>query len=131
MRRVSAFSVVALVAGFTGLACNACDCNPDPIIATECKIEVTPSGNNNEIQFTATPVGGSSERSWRVKNAGKGVVLNQLHATFESRNGENYSTDIPSDLNLGPGDDQTFVVTFSPTAATELASSFTVSHPNV
>src|SRR5690349_14530067 len=107
MRRVSVLSVVALAGSFTGLACNACDCNPDPIVATECKIEVTPSGNNNEIQFSDTPVGGSSERSWRVKNAGKGVVLGDLHATFESVNGDNYNIEIPSDLNLGPGDEQT------------------------
>ncbi len=112
-------------------ACQGCNCGAKPLVKTECKFTVEPSGSGNEIQFAATPVGGQAERSYRVTNTGTGVTLTELHTTFEARNGDNYSADIPVDTRITPGDDQTFVVTFHPLVEAELASSFVVSHPDV
>ena len=61
---------------------------------------------------------------------GTSVSLTALKTTFESVNGDQYTADIPDGTNISVGDDQTFIVTFHPTVASELASSFVVSHPN-
>ncbi len=96
----------------------------------ECNFEVTPSGEGSTIQFNATEIGESAERSWRVTNTGRGVVLDELRITFETVNAEHYDAEIPEGTAIGPGDDETFLVVFHPLAEADLASRFVVSHPD-
>lgn len=112
------------------VALGACRCEEE-IQDFECNFEVTPSGEGNAIEFNATALGDTAERSWRVTNTGRGVVLDQLQITFESVNGEHYDAEIPDGTSIGPGDDETFLVVFAPLAEAELASRFVVSHPDV
>src|SRR4051812_22352527 len=125
MRAVLLVGVLGVVA-----ACQGCNCGLKPLVHTVCNFQVTPTGAPG-IEFPDTPVGHSSVRSWRLKNTSQGVALTELAVTFEARNGANYSTDIPPNLKIGVNEEHTFVVTFTPTAATTLASNFTVSHPTV
>lgn len=109
----------------------ACDCDPEPIAATECAFEVEPSGEGNEITFNATAVNDENARAWRLTNTGVGVSLVDSQVTFESVNGEHYRVEIPEDTRIAPGDDETFTVVFHPLAEALLASRFVVSHPDV
>ena len=112
------------------VALGACRCE-EQIQDFVCDFEVTPSGDGNAIEFNATAIGQSAERSWRVANTGRGVVLDELQITFESVNGEHYDAEIPEGTAIGPGDDETFLVIFAPLAQADLASRFVVSHPDV
>lgn len=110
----------------------ACDCDPEPIRRNTCEFEVTPSGEGNAIEFSATEVGDTASRAWRLKNNSVGVSLVELVITFESVNGEHYSVELPDDLRIAPGDEETFTVVFAPLAeSAQLASRFTVSHADV
>lgn len=108
----------------------ACRCE-EPVQDFECNFEVSPSGEAAVIEFNATEIGDSAERSWRVTNTGRGVVLDELQITFETVNAEHYDAELPEGTSIGPGDDETFLVVFHPLAAADLASRFVVSHPNV
>lgn len=109
----------------------ACDCNPEPIAATKCEFSVEPSGEGNAIEFAATEVGDTASRAWRLTNDSVGVSLVDLQVEFESVNGEHYAVELPDDLRMSPGDEETFTVVFRPLAAATLASRFTVSHADV
>ncbi|MBI1947293.1 MAG: hypothetical protein HYS27_16485 [Deltaproteobacteria bacterium] len=108
----------------------ACQCE-EPLSDFECNFEVTPSGDGAVIEFNATAIGDTAERSWRVTNTGRGVVLDELAITFETINAEHYDAEIPEGTAIGPGDDETFLVVFHPLAEADLASRFVVSHPDV
>src|SRR4051812_30783013 len=122
MRALSLVILGLVVAG------QGCNCGLKPLVHTTCNFEVTPAGDPG-IAFPDTALGHSSVRSWRLKNTSKGVALTTLSVTSEPRNGANYATEIPPNLRIGVNDEQTFVITFTPTAATRLASNFTVHHP--
>lgn len=107
----------------------ACRCD-EQVQDVVCDFEVSPSGEASVIQFNATEIGESAERSWRVTNTGRGMVLDELTVTFETVNAEHYDAEIPEGTSIGPGDDETFLVVFHPLAEADLASRFVVSHPN-
>jgi hypothetical protein len=110
----------------------ACDCNPDPVVRTTCEFAVDPSGEGDAIDFGSVEVGDNAAKAWKLTNNSEGVSLVDLVITFESVNGEHYSIELPDDVRIAPGDDETFTVVFAPVAeSAQLASRFTVSHADV
>jgi hypothetical protein len=109
----------------------ACDCDPEPIQSFTCDFEVTPSGEGSTIQFNATAIGDTSERTFNIKNIGQGVTLDQINITFESVNGEHFGVDIPEGTRITVNDDESFTVQFHPLAEADISSRFVVSHPDV
>lgn len=126
----SLYSAVRLASLLPALGLGACQCE-EPLNDFECNFEVAPSGEGNAIEFNATAIGDTAERSWRVTNTGRGVVLDQLAIEFETVNAEHYDAEITEGTAIGPGDDETFLVVFHPLVQADLASRFTVSHQDV
>ena len=112
-------TTVRLAVLFPVICVASCRCDEE-IQDFECNFEVSPSGEGSVIEFNATAIGDDAERSWRVTNTGRGVVLDELLITFESVNGEHYDAEIPDGTAIGPGDDETFLVVFHPLVEADL-----------
>jgi len=130
MRAVTSRSLlpVALTGGLlvSSLVPGGCDCDPEPVTEINCDFVVRTRDGDTVDFGNVVANEGSRNVSVVIENTGN-RTLNAFEVTF-SQNGEHYDLDIPDGFAVDPQDDETVVLTFTPTARTILNTELRLSH---
>ncbi|MBL93069.1 MAG: hypothetical protein CMH56_14810 [Myxococcales bacterium] len=123
-----AFFVPALIL----LQAQGCGCDEEPLEKVRCEYTVTPSGNDQGIEFPETEVGREKVRAFSIENTGSHVLSN-FNFEFDDRNGDNYAIIIDEEWpGVLPNTKEFLQIKFQPIAAsTNIGSTVTVSHPKL
>ena len=130
MRFVPSRSLLPVALTGALLACGVvpggCNCDPEPVTEIVCDFEVR-TRDGDTVDF-GNVIANDDSRSASVviENTGN-RTLNAFAVTF-SQNGEHYDLDIPDGFSVTPQDDETVLLTFTPTARTILNTELRLSH---
>ena len=114
------------------LQAQGCGCDEEPLEKVRCEYTVTPSGNDQGIEFPETEVGREKVRAFSIENTGS-HVLGNFNFEFDDRNGDNYAIIIDEEWpGVLPNTKEFLQIKFQPIAAsTNIGSTVTVSHPKL
>jgi hypothetical protein len=128
MRRPSSVPFLGLGLLAAALTPGGCDCDPEPVNTIVCDFTLAARGGD-VIDFGAVVANeGSRSASFVVTNTGT-VPLNAFAVSF-SGNGDQYAVELPDGFVVRPEEDETLVVTFTPTRSTTLGAELRVTHPD-
>jgi hypothetical protein len=120
----------ALFLGLVGsaVAPGGCDCDAEPVNTIVCDFTLA-ARDGDTIDFGAVVANdGSRSASFVVKNTGT-VPLNAFSVSY-SGNGDHYDVDIPDGFTVRPDEDESLVLTFTPTQVTTLGAELRMTHPD-